>query len=132
MAMPKTKFRSIDDYIAAQPEAVHDTLQRLRGIVHKAVPDAEEVISYGIPAFKLSGYMLIYFAAWKQHYSLYPATGLDGPLLDDLAPYKASKGTLRFSFSKPVPVRLIGRFAKFRAAQATVRKSAKSAPKKKR
>ena len=73
--MAKTSFKSVDDYIASQPEAVQAVLQRVRSIIRKAVPGAEEVISYQIPTYKLHGRAVLYFAGWKQHYSLYPATG---------------------------------------------------------
>ena len=88
------------------------------------MPKAEEVISYKIPAYKLRGGPVLYFAGWKQHYSLYPATGsLAAAFKDDLAPYELSKGTIRFPLSEPVPVRLISRIAKFRAKEAGERAS---------
>ena len=67
--MAKTDFKSVDEYIASQPDAVQDVLNRLRNIIRKAVPGAEEVISYKIPTYKLYGSRLLYFAAWRQHYS---------------------------------------------------------------
>ena len=72
--MAKTDFKSVDEYIASQPEAVQGVLERVRSTIRKAVPGAEEVISYQIPAYKLHGRAVLYFAGWKQHYSLYPAT----------------------------------------------------------
>ena len=72
--MARTAFESVDQYIAAQPAPVQPALRRLRGIIRKAVPRAEEVISYQIPAYKLPGATVIYFAGWKQHVSLYPAS----------------------------------------------------------
>ena len=71
--MAKTNFRSVDDYIASQPEATQTVLKRVRSIIRKALPAAEEVISYQIPAYKSRGQAVVYFAGWKQHYSLYPA-----------------------------------------------------------
>jgi uncharacterized protein YdhG (YjbR/CyaY superfamily) len=70
--MPKPNVKSVDDYIAAQPEPAQDVLQRVRSAIRKALPAAEEVISYKIPAYKLRGGIALYFAGWKQHYSLYP------------------------------------------------------------
>ena len=111
-------FKSVDEYIATQPEDVQAILQRVRSTIRKAVPDAEEVISYQMPAYKLSNGAVLWFAGWKQHYSLYPATdSLVKAFKDDLAPYKINKGTIRFPLSQPVPVKLIQRFAKFRAKQ---------------
>ena len=72
--MAKTDFKSVDEYIASQPEAAQGVLQRVRSTIRKALPEAEEVISYQIPAYKLHGGPVLYFAGWKQHYSLYPAT----------------------------------------------------------
>jgi uncharacterized protein YdhG (YjbR/CyaY superfamily) len=116
--MPKTNFQSVDDYIAAQPESIQDTLHRLRAILRKALPTAEEVISYQIPAYKIAGKAVIYFAGWKQHFSLYPVSD---PLVEafrkELAPYKLSKGTIRFPLSSPIPSKLIASIAKFRAKE---------------
>src|SRR6185369_6193711 len=95
--MAKTDFKCVDEYIASQPEAAQRVLQRVRGAIRKAVPGAEEVISYQIPAYKLHGGPVLYFAGWKQHYSLYPATGrVVAAFKDDLAPYQVNKATIRF------------------------------------
>jgi uncharacterized protein YdhG (YjbR/CyaY superfamily) len=116
--MAKTDFKSVDEYIATHPKDVQAVLQRVRSTIRKAVPAAEEVISYQIPAYKLHGGPVLYFAGWKQHYSLYPATDqVVEAFRDDLAPYKVSKGTIRFPLSQPIPVKLIARIAKFRARE---------------
>jgi uncharacterized protein YdhG (YjbR/CyaY superfamily) len=131
--MAGTDFKSVDEYIASQPEAVQGTLARVRRIIRKAVPSAEELISYQIPAYKLHGSPVLYFAGWKQHYSLYPATGrVVAAFKDELAPYQISKGTIRFPLSEPVPARLIGRIAKFRAKEVAEHAKAKPAKSKKR
>jgi uncharacterized protein YdhG (YjbR/CyaY superfamily) len=118
MPVAKIKFKSVDEYIASQPEAVQGLLKRVRNTIRKAVPDVEEMISYQIPAYKLHGRPVLYLAGWKQHYSLYPATDqVVAAFRDDLAPYKISKGTIRFPLSEPVPVKLIERIAKFRAKE---------------
>jgi uncharacterized protein YdhG (YjbR/CyaY superfamily) len=124
--MAKTNFKSVDEYIATQPKGVQPTLRQVRGIIRKAVPGAAEVISYQIPAYKLPGGAVIYFAGWKEHYSLYPATApLVAALQKELAPYEVSKGTIRFPLSQPVPTKLIERIAKFRAKEAAERAGAK-------
>ncbi|MCI0381211.1 MAG: DUF1801 domain-containing protein [Gemmataceae bacterium] len=130
--MAKTDFKSVDEYIAAQPEEVQGILERVRGVIQKALPDAEEVISYQIPAFKQYGRDVIYFAGWKKHFSLYPATGKAvAALKDELAPYERSKGTIRFPLTEPVPMELIARIAKLRAKEVADRvKAKKVAPKK--
>jgi uncharacterized protein YdhG (YjbR/CyaY superfamily) len=131
--MAKTDFKSVDEYVASQPEAVQGVLKRVRSTIRKAVPGAEEVISYKIPTYKLHGRAVLYFAGWTQHYSLYPATDhVVAAFKDDLAPYQVSKGTIRFPLSEPVPVKLIERIAKFRAKEVADREKAKAAPPKKR
>ena len=131
--MTKTDFKSVDEYIASQPEAAQAVLQRVRSAIRRAVPRAEEVISYKIPTYKLQGRAVLYFAGWKQHYSLYPASGqLVAAFKDDLAPYDVRKGTIRFPLSQPVPVELIESLAKFRAREAAGQAAAKAAAPKKR
>jgi|SRR5580698_8747739 uncharacterized protein YdhG (YjbR/CyaY superfamily) len=128
----KTGFKSVDEYIASQPDATQRVLKRVRNAIRKAVPGAEEVISYKIPAYRFHGGPVLYLAGWKQHYSLYPASGtLVAALKDDLAPYQVSKGTIRFPLSEPVPVKLIERIAKFRAKEVVARENAKAATPKK-
>jgi len=131
--MAKTDFKSVDEYIATFPEGVQAILRRVRGAIRKALPGAEEAISYQIPTYRMHGGYVVYFAGWKQHYSLYPATGrLVAAFEDDLAPYEVSKGTIRFPLSQPVPVTLIARLAKFLAKEAPARAKAKRARPKKR
>src|SRR5438874_4855315 len=91
--LAKTDFKSVDEYIATHPEDVQAVLQLVRTAIREAVPGAEEAISYQIPAYKLHGRPVLYFAGWKQHYSLYPATDhLVEAFEDDLAPYEVNKG----------------------------------------
>jgi len=126
----KARINSVNDYLAAQPKATRVVLTRVRGIVRKAIPNAEEAIAYGIPAFKLNGRVVLYLAGWKAHYSLYPSSrALEQAFRDELAPYELSnKGTIRFALSEPVPVKLIERIAKFRVKESVERaKAAKTA-----
>jgi uncharacterized protein YdhG (YjbR/CyaY superfamily) len=128
-----TNFKSVDQYIASQPETARGVLECVRSTIRKALPGAEEIISYQIPAFKLHGGPVLYFAGWKQHYSLYPANDLlVAAFKDDLAPYQVNKATIRFPLSQPVPVRLIGRIAKFRAKEVAKRTKVKAAKPQKR
>jgi uncharacterized protein YdhG (YjbR/CyaY superfamily) len=109
---------TIDDYIDAQPPAAREPLHRVRAAIRKAVPAADESISYNMPTWKLNGDRLLYCAAWKRHYSLYPATKrLLEAFRDDLAPYEINKSTIRFPLDHPVPTQLIARIAKFRAQE---------------
>jgi uncharacterized protein YdhG (YjbR/CyaY superfamily) len=124
----KTDFKSVDEYIASQPDGVQSVLNRVRSAVRKALPGAEETISYKIPAYKLHGDRMLFFAGWKQHYSLYPATErVIEAFKADLALYEVSKGTIRFPLFEPVPVKLIERIAKFRAKEGSGRSKAKAA-----
>jgi len=130
--MAKTDFKSVDEYIGTYPEDVQAILRRVRSAIRKALPGAEEAISYQIPTYKLHGGYVVYFAAWKEHFSLYPASSrLPAAFEDDLASYKISKGTIRFPLSEPVPVKLIEGIAKFLAKEARTRARAKLAGPKK-
>ncbi len=120
--MPTSTPESVEEYIASQPEAVQRVLQRVRSTIRKAMPHAEEVISYKIPTYRLQGAPVLYFAGWKQHFSLYPATArIVAAFKDELAAYDVRKGTIRFPVAQPVPVHLIGRIAKFRAEEVAER-----------
>lgn len=102
-------------------------LQRVRDIVKRAVPGAEELISYQIPAYRHEGGYFLYISGWKAHYSLYPATeALVAALKDDIAPHLANKNTIRFKLSDPVPGRLIERIAKLRAKEVAEKAKAKA------
>ena len=125
--MAKTAFKSVDEYFASQPTNVQPILQQVRQAIRRALPGAEEVISYGIPTYRLHGTYVVYFAGWKRHYSVYPATRrLVEAFKDDLVPYTVAKGTVRFSLSDPVPAKLIGRMATFLANEASERARTKS------
>jgi uncharacterized protein YdhG (YjbR/CyaY superfamily) len=126
--------RNIDEYIAGFPRPVQTMLRRVRGAIRKGVPGAEEAISYRIPTFKVRGRSVIYFAGWKKHYSIYPATErLVTIFRNDLAPYEVNdKGTIRFPLSAPVPVTLIEALARFRAKEVAEKEQAEAAAPKKR
>ena len=125
VTMAKIGFKSVDEYIASQPAGMQVILGLVRSAIRKAMPGADEVISYKIPTYKLNGRAALYFAGWKQHYSLYPAgEQLVAAFKDGLASYKVDKGTIRFPLTEPVPVKLIERIAKFRAQEAATRAKA--------
>jgi uncharacterized protein YdhG (YjbR/CyaY superfamily) len=115
----KNVSKSVDAYIAAFPKPVRTVLDRVRSTINQALPGAEETISYGIPAFRLHGRIVVYFAGWKDHYSIYPLNKrIEAALAKELARYEISgRGTVRFPLSGAVPVRLIQRIAKFRAKE---------------
>ena len=127
--MPKTDFKTVDEYLATLPAATQAVLRRVRGAIRKALPDAEEHISYQIPAYKLDGKTALYFAGWKEHFSLYPVgAALVAAFGDELVPFAVSKGTIRFPLSQPVPVKLVERIAKFRGEEARARPKAAKRP----
>src|SRR5688572_14091256 len=120
--MAKTSLKSVNEYIASKPKEARVVLERVRRAIRKAVPAAEEGLSYQMPAYTLDGVPVLYFAGWKQHYSIYPASeALVAAFTRELAPYERSKGTIRMPLSEPVPVDLIGRIARFRADQLRTR-----------
>jgi uncharacterized protein YdhG (YjbR/CyaY superfamily) len=129
----RTTPTTVAAYIAGFPRPVQAILRRVRGIVRKAVPNAEESISYQIPTYKLNGRPVIYFAAFKEHYSVYPSnTRLVAAFKDELAGYEMSKGTIRFPLSEPVPVKLIQGIVKFRAKEVADANLAKTSARKMR
>jgi len=115
--MIKQEIGSVEEYMALQPEAAQRVLQRVRRIIRRALPGAEEVLSYKMPTYKLHGRTVLHLAGWRAHYSLYPSTdGLVEAFRTELAPYEVSgKGTIRFPLSEPVPATLIAGIARFRA-----------------
>jgi uncharacterized protein YdhG (YjbR/CyaY superfamily) len=132
IGMAKTNYKSVNEYIAAQPEAVQGILQEVRAVLRKALPKAEEVISYQIPAYKIDGAGVVYFSGWKAHYSVYPATkAVVTALKKELAPYDVEKGTMRFPFDGPVPKKLIAAIARKRAEEAAADLAKRMAAKKK-
>ncbi|TAJ16673.1 MAG: hypothetical protein EPO65_12830 [Dehalococcoidia bacterium] len=129
VAVTRPSYAAVDEYIATFPEDVQVTLGKVRGAIRKAAPQATESISYGIAAYHQHG-RLIYFAAFKNHYSLYPATQLlKDVFADQLAPYEVDTGTIRFPYGKPVPVRLITALTKHRLQENIDAEAAKAAAK---
>ena len=111
-AIPKT----VDEYLAHLPSEMRAALQKLRTTIRKAAPEAEEVISYQMPAFRHHG-MLVYFAAFKDHCSLFvwsPAVRREFAM--ELQPFAAGKGTLHFTSREPLPSALVTRIVKTRVA----------------
>jgi uncharacterized protein YdhG (YjbR/CyaY superfamily) len=115
--MKKGVPKSVDEYIAAQPEAVRLKVEQVRAAIRKAVPDALEGIGYRMPGYKLHGKPMLYFAGFKEHYLLFAASGTFFAALEhELREYELRKGTVHFPLTKPVPVKLISRIARLRAA----------------
>jgi|SRR5688572_1013780 len=116
--MAKTNFKSVTEYIASKPTNVQTPLKRVRAAIRKGVPAAEEGISYQIPTYKVNDVPALYFAGWKEHFSLYPLTeALISKFKEELSGYEITKGTVRFPYSQPIPAELISRIARFRAEE---------------
>jgi uncharacterized protein YdhG (YjbR/CyaY superfamily) len=109
---------SVEDYLAALPEESRAALEKLRQMIKAAAPEATETISYQIPAFKDHGRLLVYYAAFKDHCSLFPASM---KVIEDhrkeLEPYYTAKGTIRFHPDKPLPAALVEKLVKARLVE---------------
>ena len=125
--MQNLSIKDIDSYLAAVPQDMKPVLEKLRHTINQAAPEAEEVISYGMPAFKYHG-MLVYFAAFKNHCSFFPASGLlIKEMATELAAYKTSKGTIQFTIDKPLPATLVKKMVKMRVKQNLEKEKARKA-----
>src|SRR5882724_1018637 len=110
------QFATVDEYLASFPDEVRTILEQIRARVHAAVPGAGERMSYGIATFTLDDRYFLYVAGWKRHVAVYPVPPVDAALEQEIAPYRAAKGTLRFPLRTPIPYDLIGRLATVAAA----------------
>jgi uncharacterized protein YdhG (YjbR/CyaY superfamily) len=118
------KAASVNEYIAGFPEEIQNRLQSVRETIKKTAPEAEEVISYQMPAYKLNG-ILVYFAACKNHLGFYPASTGIASFTKELEGYKTSKGAVQFPYDQPVPMDLISRIVAFRVAENQEKKARK-------
>ncbi len=116
---------SVDEYILGFSPEVQAILQRVRQVVREAAPDAQEVISYRMPALKQNG-VLVYFAAFKNHIGLYPPITGDSRIQKAIAPYAGEKGNLRFPLDKPMPYDLISRITALRVKQDAAKAESRS------
>lgn len=108
---------NVDEYLARLSEPARSTLNKMRAVIRSVVPpEATEAISYGIPAFKYKG-MLVWFAAFSKHYSLFPGSSVLEAFKNELKGFKTSKGTIQFPVDKPLPASLIKKLVKARVAQ---------------
>ena len=118
-SVSKTKVfpKDVDEYLAAVPEPARSTLNKMRAAIRSAVPaEATEVISYRMPAFKHNG-VLVWFAAFSDHCSLFPTAAVIEALKNELKGYATSKGTIQFPTDNPLPVALVKKLVKARVAQ---------------
>jgi uncharacterized protein YdhG (YjbR/CyaY superfamily) len=120
------KFKDVEHYLENQPEEIRKRLDQVRKTIRKAAPQAEELISYNMPAYKQDG-MLVYFAGFKNHYSLFAMPTTQQVFKEKLKKYKISKGTIQFKLEEEVPVKLITEIVKFRLKENKIKASEKQA-----
>ena len=113
MEATMVKFKTVDEYINSVPASTRDILEKLRETILKSAPQAEEVISYNMPAIKLNG-ILVWYAAYKKHIGFYPTASPIKIFKEELTNYKTSKGAIQFPIDKPLPMALIKKIVKHR------------------
>jgi uncharacterized protein YdhG (YjbR/CyaY superfamily) len=111
--MNADKAKDVDEYIADFPADVHQAMEQVRGAIKKAVPQVKEVISYGMPGFKVNK-VLVYFAGYAKHIGFYPGAAAIAAFKEDIASYKWAKGSVQFPLDEPMPLDLIARITVFR------------------
>jgi uncharacterized protein YdhG (YjbR/CyaY superfamily) len=126
-----TEYKNIDEYIASQPDQIGRTLEHLRLVIKKAAPEAEEVISYQMPAFKYYG-MLCFFAAFKAHYSLFVSPEILNVFRDKLKSYQLSKSAIRIPIKAAVPDEIVTEIIKHAVTVNLKKEAFRQAKKKKR
>ena len=124
MEASSKKFKTVDEYLSALPTKTKAILKEVKKTIQQEVPEAEEMISYNIPAFKWHG-GLISYAAWKEHISLYPRSSAMEAAIKELSEYEGSKGTIKFPIDRPIPFNLIKKIVKFRMKQNLEKAKAK-------
>jgi uncharacterized protein YdhG (YjbR/CyaY superfamily) len=103
-----SKTTTVDEYITSFPDDTQKLLEKIRRVLHEAIPNAEEKISYGVPTLRADDRNVVYFSGWKDHLAIYPRPHTpSGQLETQLEPYVTGKGTLRFALDQPVPYDLI-------------------------
>lgn len=123
--MEVANHKDIDSYIALFSDDIRLRLQQLRTTIKNAAPEAQEVISYQMPAFKYHG-ILVYFAAHKNHIGFYPTGSCIEAFKNEIASYKGGKGTLKFSFELPLPLDLVFKMVEYRVEENRVKAELKS------
>ena len=122
MVASRPKAASIDEYIALFSPEVRAILERIRETIRGAAPEAEETISYMMPAFRQGG-ILVYFAAFKKHIGLFPPVSGDAEIERAIAPFAGPKWNLQFPLDRPIPYELIERIVKLRVRQSLAKRA---------
>ena len=115
-------FKTVDEYIESFPSDIQILLQQIRETVTKSAPQADEAISYGMPAYKLNGKPLVYFAAFKNHVGFYATPTGHAAFAEKLSKYKQGKGSVQFSLNEPMPLDLIAEIVEFRVREKSDKK----------
>ncbi|MBC9812922.1 DUF1801 domain-containing protein [Crocinitomicaceae bacterium CZZ-1] len=110
-------YNTVDEYIAKEPQDRQQLLELVRVTIRETAPEAEEYISYGMPAYKLNKKPLVYFAVFKHHIGFYATPTGHSQFADELSKYKQGKGSVQFPIDQPIPVDLIKRIVAFRAQE---------------
>ena len=111
------KFTSINEYISTLPEDTQKAMREIIATIKARVPNAEEHISYNMPAFKVNGEYFIHFSAWKNHIGMYPIPAGNEAFQKQIEPYRSAKSSLNFPLAQPMPIKLIEKVIKFRIAE---------------
>lgn len=119
------KPKTVDEYIAIASPELKEYLVRLRAAIRQAAPEADEVISYQMPAYKQNG-IVVYFGGFAKHVSLFPGADAIEVFKDELADYKTSKGTIRFALDRPLPIALIKKIVKLRVKENLAKQKTKA------
>ena len=112
---------NIDEYCNGFPKETQQLLAQLRTTIRKCAPGAIEIISYGMPAFKLNNKPLVYFAAYKNHIGFYPGASPVIVFKNELKVYKTSKGAIQFPLDKPLPLALVKKIVKYKVSENIVK-----------
>ena len=121
--------KEVDEYIQALPEARRAAMQELRDILVAGAPEADEATSYKMPALRMNGRFFMSYDAFKAHYSLFPSTAeMESELGDELRPFLAGKGTIRFPADQPIPFGLVERIVRIRVAEVEARDASTDSP----
>lgn len=116
--MKRINFITVEEYFASLTPKTRGILKEVRKTIKNAAPGSKEVISYNIPAFRLKG-VLVWYAAFKEHISLFPKTSAINYFKNELSEYQVSKGTIKFPVNKRIPLKLISRIVKYRVGEQT-------------
>lgn len=115
----------IDQFISNYPPEIQTILQKIRALIQKSAPGAEEAMSYGIPTFKLNGKNLVHFSAFKEHIGFYPTPSGIEKFKKELSAYEGAKGSVKFPLDKPIPYALIMKIVQFRVKEVKGQTAAK-------